>query len=110
MLIYGRPGADLVWFEMPYYDALKKKYKEQTNIAYISLSIDDNINLWKKNVKARNADGIQWQINRNALSDYDIVSIPRSLLIDKEFKIVDMNAPMPSSKEIIRAIDDALKQ
>lgn len=94
--------------EMPYYDSLKKKYKENTDIAFISLSIDDNINLWKKNVKARNADGIQWQINRNALNDYDIVSIPRSLLIDKEFKIVDMNAPMPSSKEIIPLIESLL--
>ena len=94
--------------EMPYYEKLKEKYSGNSNIAFVSLSIDDNIDLWKKNVDARKAGGLQWQINRSALNDYDIVSIPRSLLIDSDFRIVDMNAPMPSSKEIDKAIEQLL--
>src|SRR5690606_35881252 len=96
--------------EMPFYETLKQKFKINSDVAFVSLSIDNGIELWKKNVKARNADGLQWQINRNALNDYDIVSIPRSLLFDKNFIVVDMNAPMPSSNDIINLIERLLNR
>lgn len=96
--------------EMPHYEELKGKYKDNPGVAFVSLSIDDGVELWKKNVTARNADGIQWQINRNALNDYDIVTIPRSFLIDKNFEVVDINAPVPSAKELPSLIDNLLKQ
>jgi thiol-disulfide isomerase/thioredoxin len=96
--------------EMPHYDELKNKYKANPDIAFVSLSIDDGVELWKKNVNARNADGLQWQINRNALTDYDIVTIPRSFLINKNFEVVDINAPVPSAKELPAMIDNLLKQ
>ncbi len=95
--------------EMPHYEELKEKYRDNPAVAFVSLSIDDGAALWKKSVESRKANGIQWLINRNTLNDYDIVSIPRSLLIDKEFKMVDMNAPMPSSKEIITLIDNLIR-
>ena len=84
--------------EMPFYETLKEKYKANQGIAFVSLSIDDGTDLWKKNVEKRNADGIQWLINRNKLDAYNIVTIPRTLLFDKDFKVVDMNAPAPSPK------------
>jgi thiol-disulfide isomerase/thioredoxin len=95
--------------EMPHYEELKEKYRDNPAVAFVSLSIDDGAALWKKSVESRKANGIQWLINRNTLNDYDIVSIPRSLLIDKEFRMVDMNAPMPSSKEIITLIDNLIR-
>jgi thiol-disulfide isomerase/thioredoxin len=95
--------------EMPHYETLKNKYRENEEVAFVSLSIDDGMELWKKNLAQRKADGIQWLINRNNLHDYDIVSIPRSLLIDRNFNIVVMNAPMPSSKDISSIIDSLLK-
>lgn len=95
--------------EMPHFDKLKKEYKDNTNVAFVSLSIDDNIPSWLKSVATRNATGYQWNINRNKLSAYNIVGIPRVLLIDKDFKIADMNAPLPSSPEASKAIDRLLK-
>ena len=95
--------------EMPHFETLKEKYKDNKNVALVSLSIDDGFELWKNNVTQRKADGIQWLINRNKLDDYDIVTIPRSLLIDKNFKVVDMNAPVPSEKKLPSIIDDLLK-
>lgn len=95
--------------EMPHYETLKEKYKENARVAFVSLSIDDGVDLWKKSVEARKADGIQWLINRNKLDAYNIVGIPRTLLIDKDFKIVDMNAPAPSAKELPGLIDNLLK-
>jgi thiol-disulfide isomerase/thioredoxin len=95
--------------EMPFYETLKEKYKANQGIAFVSLSIDDGTDLWKKNVEKRNAQGIQWLINRNKLDAYNIVSIPRTLLFDKDFKVVDMNAPPPSAKELSGIIEGLLK-
>ncbi|TKC57116.1 hypothetical protein FBD94_21015 [Pedobacter hiemivivus] len=46
--------------------------------------------------------------NRIKLSTYNIVGIPRVLLIDKDFKIVEMSAPLPSQAGAIKAINDLL--
>ncbi|UKJ07005.1 TlpA family protein disulfide reductase [Solitalea lacus] len=95
--------------EMPHFENLKAQYKDNPAVVFVSLSIDDSEDLWKKSVENRNADGCQWLINRSKLQAYNIVGIPRTLLIDKDFKIVDMDAPMPSEKEVTKAIDELLK-
>jgi thiol-disulfide isomerase/thioredoxin len=95
--------------EMPHYETLKEKYRNNPGIVFVSLSIDDNSILWKSNVDKRKADGYQWLINRNKLDAYNIVAIPRTLLIDKNFKIFDMNAPVPSSKKLPGIIEGLLQ-
>ncbi len=94
--------------EMPHFEALKVKYADNPNVAFVSLSIDDTDIVWKKSLAERKAGGHQWLINRNKLNDYNIVGIPRILLIDKEFKVADMNAPSPSSPKAIAAINQLL--
>ena len=91
--------------EMPFFEKLKEKYRSHREIVFVSLSIDDGMELWKNNVAKRNADGIQWQISRTKLDAYNIVGIPRTLLIGKDFKMIDMNAPEPSSRELPAIFD-----
>lgn len=86
--------------EMPFFEALKEKFRDNDNIVFVSLSIDDNTALWKDNVQKRKTSGIQWMINRNKLAAYNIIGIPRSLLINKDFGIIDLQAPLPSSKKL----------
>lgn len=95
--------------EMPHFETLKTKYKDNPNVVFVSLSIDDTEAPWKQSVNSRKADGHQWLINRGDLKAYNIVGIPRSLLIDKNFKIIDMNAPMPSEATAVKAIDQLLQ-
>jgi thiol-disulfide isomerase/thioredoxin len=95
--------------EMPHFEELKLKYKDNPNVVFVSLSIDDSEKPWKQSVESRKADGYQWLINRSKLQAYNIVGIPRSLLIDKDFKMVDMDAPMPSEAAVVTAINDLLK-
>ena len=95
--------------EMPQFEKIKERFASNSEVAIISLSIDDSIEGWKKNVQARKADGIQWQINRNALNDYDIVTIPRTIIIDKDFSIVELSGPLPSSTEAGELIERLLK-
>lgn len=86
--------------EMPAYEKLKEKFKGREDVAFISLSVDTDLPAWQKSIESRKADGFQWQINRNALDAYNIVGIPRSLLIDKDFRIVEMNASLPSEEKL----------
>jgi thiol-disulfide isomerase/thioredoxin len=97
--------------EMPKLEELKKKYKNNANVVFVSVSIDDDDlrARWKKNVADRSAKGYQWQINRTKLIAYNVTTIPRTLLIDRDFKMVNMNAPLPSSIDLETAIDKLLK-
>ncbi|MES2003262.1 MAG: TlpA disulfide reductase family protein [Bacteroidota bacterium] len=95
--------------EMPAYEKLKASYKDNPNISFISLSIDDDKDAWKQNMKKRDAQGFQWIIDRAKLSAYNIIGIPRSILVNQNFAIVEMNAALPSSKTITQKLDELLK-
>lgn len=90
--------------EMPAYEKLKERFKDNANISFVSLSIDDDKNAWQKNVQQRNAPGYQWLIDRAKLQAYNIISVPRSILVDQDFKVVEMNAALPSSQAIIKTL------
>jgi thiol-disulfide isomerase/thioredoxin len=92
--------------EMPFFEKLKEKYKENPAIAFVSLSIESSPDPWKKNLEKRKADGYQWLINRYKLNAYNIVGIPRTLVVDKDFKIVEMSAPLPSDPKTIKLLDE----
>lgn len=96
--------------EMPAYEKLKESYKDNPSISFISLSIDDNKDAWKKNMQQRNAQGLQWIVDRAKLQPYNIMSIPRSILVDQDFRIVEMNAALPSSKSINKTLDGLLNK
>lgn len=97
--------------EMPALETLKQKYKGDDRVVFVSLSIDQTpaIDLWKTNVKDRNADGYQWHADGAELLAYHITGIPRMILIDQDFKMADMNAPLPSQPAVTKAIDALLK-
>jgi len=44
--------------------------------------------------------GIQLIINSQDLRPYSVTGVPRTILIDKQFRIVDMYGLMPSDKKI----------
>lgn len=96
--------------EMPKLDEIKAKYRDNPNVVFLSISIDDDNQRdnWKKNVAQRKANGYQWQIDRNKLAQYNVTTIPRTLLIDKNFKVVSMSAPLPSAKNLSSELDKLL--
>jgi thiol-disulfide isomerase/thioredoxin len=96
--------------EMPKLEELKQVYASKEDLAIVSLSVDDTDKIWLKNLDQRKPGGIQWRIDRIGLSDYEVESIPRYILIDKAFKVIDLNAPQPSAKEIQAIIDGLLSK
>lgn len=105
--------------EIPSLKKVEKEYHDK-NIAFVSMSIDDDRSHsgswekanedWKKMVHEKELGGIQlfapkgWQTE--FVKDYRINGIPRFILIDPEGNIVSASAPRPSSEELIKLFDE----
>jgi thiol-disulfide isomerase/thioredoxin len=92
--------------EIPFLKELNSQY-EGKDLEIVSLSIDkiDDKEKWLAMVKNENLQGIQLLANQewnsDFVKDYNIQGIPRFILIDKDGKIVDANAPRPSDPKLI---------
>lgn len=85
--------------EHPHWDALKENFKEAP-IAFLTVSIDNTPEPWKKMVADKGMDGYQWYASGAWQSDFAqhfiVTGIPRFILIDEEGKIIDPSAKRPS--------------
>ena len=90
--------------ETPYFEQLIKQYEDNPNIAFISISFDENKDAWDRYMKSKNLNGIQLispkAFESKMANSYGIANIPRFILIDKNGKLINADAPLPSSKEI----------
>ncbi|MBK6565756.1 MAG: TlpA family protein disulfide reductase [Saprospiraceae bacterium] len=89
--------------ELPHLEILQEKFKKNGNVVFVSISIDQNKEPWRKMLESKKMKGIQiysegaW--NSEIIANYKISGIPRFIIIDKEGKLVDGNAPRPSNPE-----------
>ena len=83
--------------EMPHLDSLKKKFSKNQDIVFISLSIEDNFQSWKNYIDKKQFSGVQLYIDRSALKDYSVITIPRIIIIDRDFSIASLSGSLPSS-------------
>ena len=96
--------------EIPFLKELNMQYKGR-DLEIVSLSIDklDDKEKWLAMVKDENLQGIQLLANQewnsDFVRDYNIQGIPRFILIDKEGKIVDADAPRPSDPRLIELLN-----
>ena len=99
--------------EIPHMASLYSRYKNNPNIVFVSVSIDENKEAWKNALNNENPAWPQYIIHNSEQSplliDYKIQSIPRFMLFDKEGRIIAINAPRPSDPQINDYIDKALK-
>ena len=99
--------------EIPHLQELEEKYKNK-NIAFVSISVDKekDHDKWKQMVKDNELGGIQLIADNNWESDfikaYDIISIPRFILIDPKGNVVNADAPRPSEAEAVKLLDKLL--
>lgn len=92
--------------QVPFLKEVEKKYQGK-NIQFVGISIDtkEMENAWRKMVTDKELDGVQllaiggW--GSSIIKDYQIIAIPRFILIDPEGKIINSNAPHPSSPDLI---------
>lgn len=95
--------------ESPAFEALGKKYAGK-DIVFLPISKDSTTKPWLSYLNAHKKELTQYHSNDVALNDdWAIMYIPRFILIDRDFKIINAYAPRPSSEEISSVIDAALK-
>ncbi|MBC5623519.1 TlpA family protein disulfide reductase [Butyricimonas hominis] len=95
--------------ESPAFEALSKKY-EGKDIVFIPVSTDARQSTWLSYLKNHHKDLPQYISHDQALKDeWCIMYIPRFILIDKDFKIVNAYAPRPSEEGITALLDAVLK-
>ncbi len=76
---------------------LEHQYKNK-NIAFVSISCDQDKAAWEKMVKSEKLGGIQLHNggDREFMQAYIIKGIPRFILLDREGKIINSDMSRPS--------------
>lgn len=98
--------------ELPYLLNLHSDYQDE-NIAFVSISVNKDENVWRDYVKKNKNMGTSLRVPQSwdskTFKDYQVPGLPTFILIDTEGNIIDTRAAKPSSKEIRETFDALLK-
>lgn len=92
-------------YEFPFIGKVEKMYHGK-NIKFVSISIDrlKDEQKWRDMIKKEGLVGIQLladnEIKSSFIEGYYIQAIPRFIILDKEGKIINSDAPRPSQPEL----------
>ena len=93
--------------ELPALETLQQTYKGKP-ITFVSISVDRDKEAWKTMVKEKKLSGIHLYASPETKELfkklYDLRSIPRYMLVDKEGNIISINAPMPSKGTALESL------
>ena len=87
--------------QIPHLKRLEEKYRGKVN--FVSIAWNDQKDRWKKAVQKYNLTGNQlYASDKNAefFKFYDVSSIPRFILLDRDGNIIESNAKQPSDKSL----------
>jgi thiol-disulfide isomerase/thioredoxin len=87
--------------EQPALEELEKSF-EGKNVTFISLSIDTDKAKWKDMIESKKLSGLHLYSNNQGafLKDYEVESVPRFILFDKNGKTVSFDAARPSDPKL----------
>ena len=95
--------------EIPFVAKLVEKYKGADNIQFLSISVDENVDAWKKMIEADKPAWPQFNINGAVNAEFSkqwgITGIPRFIMIDEKGNIFNADAPRPSNEETSAILD-----
>lgn len=98
--------------QIPHYAKLVEQFKGNKNVEFISISLDSDKQKWLRKVAQ---DKPKWKqficpddFKSDLCKNYDINAIPRFMVFSKDGKVVDLDAPVPSSGELKTLIEKNL--
>lgn len=91
--------------EMPFAKKLKEHFKDNKDVVFLYVSIDEKEDAWKRGITAMDISGIHartpgWGGEISRL--YKIQSVPSYFLIDKKGNFVLKTTPRPSQTEVLQ--------
>ncbi|WP_312191431.1 TlpA disulfide reductase family protein [Sphingobacterium sp.] len=84
--------------QKPAFERLAKKYKNDA--LFLSISLDNDKNKWLASLKNKELVAFEGWSSFQSLSAYNVVGIPRYILIDKDFNIFNLDISADFSKVI----------
>jgi len=91
--------------QKPHFYELSSNYRFKDNIQFITLSVDSSVERWQNFLaENRNLNGevleliVHEGMRTEFLERYSATFLPKYILIDKEGKIIDADAPKPSQE------------
>lgn len=94
--------------EIPHLQKIEQQFHNK-NIEFVSISIDykKDHDTWQKMIDDNKMTGVQLYANEDKefAQGYRVTTIPRFILIDPEGKIVNSDAPRPSSAELVTLLE-----
>jgi peroxiredoxin len=98
--------------ELPHFMELESDFKNE-NIAFVSISNDPDLEMWKTYVKENKNIGTSLYTEKfwdsEIFKAYQVQGTPTYVLIDKEGKIIDPVAPKPSSSDLKKLLNSVLE-
>lgn len=95
--------------EIPFIEKLVEKHKNNSIIRFVSVSIDTDVDAWKRKLAADKPDWEQYlvpEMDQKAYAEiYGITNIPRFMLFDKEGRMMDASAMRPSETKMNEFLD-----
>jgi hypothetical protein len=96
---------------MPDSKKLQKDYANK-GINFIYISTDENPAAWErasKKIELSESESYLLPKNSSLTKQFKITSIPRYMIISKDGKVINADAPRPSDPKIRKIFDDLLK-
>lgn len=95
----------------PQMELVKQHFMADTLVVIQSVSIDEKPDQWRAAVTKYKLGENSWLVNRYAIPEYQLHSIPRIIIIDKNFKIASYSGFDPTdTKGIIQFVENLAKQ
>lgn len=97
--------------EVPYWKELIRKF-EKENIAFVTISIDYSREAWLEALKKEELECLNLIVDYDDISfaiAYNVETIPRYILLDKEGKIINLDMPRPSDPQMEKILKSLKK-
>jgi hypothetical protein len=89
---------------MKYIDSIRQQFSKNDNFIILSLSIDGDRDKWKRFLADNNKKTYQYIVERNLLDPYQVTEVPRTILIDADFKIAALRGPKLDDPDLVKII------
>lgn len=97
--------------ELPFLEKIQEKLQNK-NIAFVGIATDQDKKEWTQFLDKHSLKGLQLIIDRKCISfmhRYQVITIPRYILLDTEGKVINPDMPRPSNPEFIKIIESQEK-